>query len=115
MFSAPASFFLRVSMTISGIQSGRMSGVQAGRSYAGEHEAYNFGADWAGVWSMAEGKPVASHVPSYECLTLKGSTSKPTIRAKSVSRSLWYRMVNRRWLLRTDLPSSCEQIATAFG
>ena len=58
---------------------------------------------------MAEGKPVASHVPSYECLTLKGSTSNPTIRAKSVSRSLWYRMVNRRWLLSTDLPSSCEQ------
>lgn len=46
-------------------------------------------------------------VPSYLCCTLKGFTSKPTILERSVSTSLWYRMVNRRWLCSDSLPSSC--------
>mmetsp|Transcript_25461 Transcript_25461/g.73430 ORF Transcript_25461/g.73430 Transcript_25461/m.73430 type:complete len:214 (-) Transcript_25461:524-1165(-) len=42
----------------------------------------------------------SDQAPLYLCLTERGSTSNPTIRAPSNAASLWYLSTNRRWLCR---------------
>ena len=51
--------------------------------------------------------PGVCQLPSYECLTLKGSTPKPTTRAHPAAGSRSHRTVKVKWLFSAALPSSC--------